>query len=230
MTSKLHNKSVILTSNCTTNNVLAKNLNNIINKKYKELDILKISVIVTAKYNKKNISEKELIKNAIKNFKLQEKKLNFNMPYEVTYIDCSKKKNLKKFEKNIKTTNIIWVIGGDTFFLWYHLKKTNMDKLICKRVKSNKVIYIGCCAGAIIAGETLNPTYVARFFKKSRKYNLKNTYKNEYWLNNKNKKTFKFFKNKDFLPHCRTKKSKTLNIYNSKVKMTCLPEYKLYTK
>ena len=230
MTSKLRNKSVILTSNCTSNNVLAKNLNNIINNKFKEVDILKISVIVTAKYNKKNILEKELVKNAVKNFKLQEKKFKFNMPYEVTYIDCSKKKNLKKFEKNIKTTNIIWVIGGDTFFLWYHLKKTNMHKLICERVKSNKVIYIGCCAGAIIAGETLNPTYVARFFKKSRKYNLKNTYKNDYWLNNKNKKTFKFFKNKDFLPHCRTKKSKTLNIYNSKVKMTCLPEYKLYKK
>ena len=208
MTSKLRNKSVILTSNCTSNNVLAKNLNNIINNKFKEVDILKISVIVTAKYNKKNILEKELVKNAVKNFKLQEKKFKFNMPYEVTYIDCSKKKNLKKFEKNIKTTNIIWVIGGDTFFLWYHLKKTNMHKLICERVKSNKVIYIGCCAGAIIAGETLNPTYVARFFKKSRKYNLKNTYKNDYWLNNKNKKTFKFFKNKDFLPHCRTKKVK----------------------
>jgi len=230
MTSKLHNKSVILTSNCTSNNVLAKNLNKLVNEKYKELDILKIALVVTAKYNKKKISEKELIINAVKNFKLQEKKLLFNMPYEVTYIDCSKKKNLKKFEKNIKTTNIIWVIGGDTFFLWYHLKKTNMDKLICKRVKNNEVIYIGCCAGAIIAGETLNPTYIARFFKKSKKYNLKNTYKNDYWLNNKNKKTLKLFKNKDFLPHCKTKKSKTLNIYNSKVKMTCLPEYKLYTK
>ena len=44
------------------------------------------------------------------------------------------------------------------------------------------------------------------------------------------KKHLNFLKNKDFLPHCRTKKSKTLNIYNSKVKMTCLPEYKLYTK
>ena len=110
MTSKLRNKSVILTSNCTSNNVLAKNLNNIINNKFKEVDILKISVIVTAKYNKKNILEKELVKNAVKNFKLQEKKFKFNMPYEVTYIDCSKKKNLKKFEKNIKTTNIIWVM------------------------------------------------------------------------------------------------------------------------
>ena len=123
MTSKLHNKSVILTSNCTSNNVLAQKLNNIINNKFKELDILKISVIVTAKYNKKNILEKELVKNAIKNFKLQEKKFKFNMPYEVTYIDCSKKKNLKKFEKNIKTTNIIWVIGGDTFFYGIILKK-----------------------------------------------------------------------------------------------------------
>jgi len=230
MASKLHNKSVILTSNCTNNNILGEKLNVIANNKFKDTKILKISVIITAKYNKKNITEHELIKNSTKNFKLQSKKFNFNMPYEVTYIDCSKKKNLKKFEKNIKAANIIWIIGGDTFFLWYHLKKTNMDKLICKRVKNNEVIYVGCCAGAIIAGETLNPTYIARFFKKSKKYNLKNTYKNDFWLNNKNKKTLRLFKNKDFLPHCNIKKNKTLKIYNNKVKMTCLPEYKLHTK
>ena len=47
----------------------------------------------------------------------------------------------------------------NTFFLVY--LKTNMQ--IDMYIKSNKVIYIGCCAGAIIAGETLNPTYVARF-------------------------------------------------------------------
>ena len=49
-----------------------------------------------------------------------------------------------------------------------------MDKLIKKRVENDNVLYVGCCAGAIIAGQTLTPTFLARFYKQSRKHNLKN--------------------------------------------------------
>ena len=62
--------------------------------------------------------------------------------------------------------------------------------------------------------------------KTSDKFNLNNIYKQDYWNKLNNKKTFKFLKNKDILPHCKTKKSRVLNMYKNKTKMFCLPEYK----
>tara|TARA_Y100000816_G_scaffold120239_1_gene84487 strand:+ start:936 stop:1640 length:705 start_codon:yes stop_codon:yes gene_type:complete len=225
------NKSVLLTSNCSKNKKLPIKLNKIIDSKFKNLQHIKICVILTARMGRKNKSYNFLKNNAINIFKKQEKLLHINKSYNVVFIDFSKKNNIDSCINHIKSSNIIWIVGGDTFFLWYHLKKTNIDKLICNRVKNNNVLYVGCCAGAIIAGKTLNPTYIARFYKKTKRYNLNNIYKSTYWNNSvKNKKTFNFIKNKDFLPHCKTKKSKVLNMYNNKTSMYCLPEYKPYTK
>ena len=224
------NKSVLLASNCTKNKKLPITLNKIIDSKFKNLEHIKICVIVTPRMGRKNKSYKFLKNQAINRFKKQEKLLHINKSYNVVFIDFSKKNNIDNCINHIKSSNIIWIVGGDTFFLWYHLKKTNIDKLICNRVKNKNALYVGCCAGAIIAGETLNPTYIARFYKKSKKYNLSNIYKNTHWNTIKNKKTFNFINNKDFLPHCKTKKSKVLNMYNNKTKMFCLPEYKPYIK
>ena len=225
------NKSLLLTSNCNTNKKkLSISLNKIIDSKFKNLQHIKICVIVTPRMNLKNKSKKFLKNKAINIFKKQEKLLHINKSYSVVFIDISKKNSIDNCIKHIKSSNIIWIMGGDTFYLWYHLKNTNINKLIENRVKNNNLLYVGCCAGAIIAGKTLNPTYIARFYKKSRKYNLNNIYKNTHWNTVKNKKTFNFIKNKDFLPHCKTKKSKVLNMYNNKTKMFCLPEYKPYIK
>ena len=227
---KKYNKNILLASDCTKNKILPKYLNKIINYKFKNLEHIKISVVITPKLGFKNRSYSYKKNRAIKKFKKQEKKLNIEKSYAIEYVDFSFKKNLDKCINSLKTSNIIWIVGGDTFYLWYHLKKNKIDKIINNRIKKNNVLYVGCCAGAIIAGETLNPTYIARLYKKSNKYNLKNIYKYDFWNNIKNKKTLKLAKNKDFLPHCKSKKSKQLNMYNNKTKMFCLPEYKPFTR
>ena len=222
------NKSVLLASDCTKNKKLPKEFNNIINNKFKNLDFIKISVLITAKFGliNKNRSYEKVKNKAISVFKKQEKKLNIEKDYKVQFVDCSYKKNLNACINSIKTSDVVWVMGGDTFYLWYHLKNSNVSKLICDRIKKNKILYVGCCAGAIVAGESLNPSYIARFYKKSYKFNLNNIYKQDFWNKLNNKKTFKFVKNKDILPHCKTKKSRILNMYKNKTKMFCLPEYK----
>ncbi len=224
-TKKKFNKSVILSSNCTINKKLPIELNKLIDNKFKKKESIKISVLITSKLNFKKTYQ-NMRNKAIKLFKQQEKKLKINKDYKVEFIDCSHKNNLDKCINSIKNCDIIWVMGGDTFYLWYHIKKSNIDKLICSKINSNKAIYVGCCAGAIIAGETINPTYIARFYKKSKKYNLNYIYNKNFWNKIGNKKTLKFIKNKDIMPHCKTKKSKIMNLYNNKTKMFCLPEYK----
>ena len=222
---KKYNKSVLLSSDCTKNKKLPIAFNKLINNKFKNKQEIKISVLITAKLNFKKTYQ-QMREKAIKLFRKQEKKLNINKDYKVEFIDCSQKSNVKKCINSIKKCDVIWVMGGDTLYLWYHIKKTNIDKLIYNKVNTNKVIYVGCCAGAIIGGETINPTFIARLYKKSRKYNLTNIYKKKFWNKIGNKKTLKFIKNKDVLPHCKTKKSKIMNLYNNKTKMFCLPEYK----
>ena len=224
------NKSVLLSSDCTKNKKLPIHFNNIVNNKFKHLDFIKISVLITAKLGLKNRDYEYLRKKAIYLFKKQEKKLKIEKDYKIQFVDCSYKKNLNACINSIKTSHVVWVMGGDTFYLWYHLKNSKVGDLICNKVNKNKILYVGCCAGAIVAGESLNPTYIARFYKKSYKFNLKNIYKEKFWNKHTNKKTFRFVKNNDILPHCKTKKSRLLNMYNNKTKMFCLPEYKPLVK
>ena len=46
---KYKNKSVLLASDCTKNKKLPIEFNNIVNNKFKNLDFIKISVLITAK-------------------------------------------------------------------------------------------------------------------------------------------------------------------------------------
>ena len=230
-TSKItKNNNIILSSNCTNNHIFAKKTSHIINKKFNQKDKINISVIITAKMNFKNKSYKQLTGYAKKKFRNQFKLFNIDKPCNIDYIDFSNKLNHNKAFNSINSSDIIWVVGGDTFYLWYYLKKYNIDKIIHNKIKKDNILYIGCCAGAIIAGETINPAYIERFFKKSKRYNLENTYKKKFWYNIKNKKTLKLIKNKDFLPHCNSSKNKKIQIYKNANKIYCLPEYKLYIK
>ncbi len=215
------NTSVILASDCKKNNRIINDVKKAIKLKYKNKDNLKISMIMTARMGFRNKTRKELLDVAIKkcnDWKYAEK---LGLPIEI--VDCSSKKNLEKFKKSIKSSQIIWVMGGDTLYLWYHLKKTKMDLLILDRIKNKKAIYVGCCAGAIIAGNSIYPTFASRFNKKTNKYYIKKTYKKKFWNNNNNQKTLNLIKGRDVLPHC-TSKNKTFKL--KKRKLYCLPEYK----
>ncbi len=84
---------------------------------------------------------------------------------ELKYIDNSKKEllGIGVYENNIKTLNldkpvsfedvdsfdVIYVCGGNTFYLLKRVRKTGFDKVIKEFVKNNK-LYFGVSAGSIL--------------------------------------------------------------------------------
>jgi len=222
----MKSNSVILASDCKTNDKLIKHIKNIIQTKFKNEKDLTISMIITPKLGFRNKSRTQLWQDAVKKCEKwgYEKKLNV----KIEFIDCSRKENLKQFKKSIKSNSIIWITGGDTLYLWYHLKKTGMDKFIYDRLKNDHVLYVGCCAGAIIAGETIYPALISRQNKKSKKYYMKNMYKKKHWTRKKNQNALKLIPKFDFLTYCSSK-NKVLKLNKTK-KYYCLSKYKPFIK
>lgn len=50
---------------------------------------------------------------------------------------------------------IIYVCGGNTFYLLHHLRKSGADKILSRLLKKSDVIYIGVSAGSIILAPTI---------------------------------------------------------------------------
>lgn len=57
-------------------------------------------------------------------------------------------------ESKLASKDVIWIGGGNTFYLRWLLRETKSDEIITKLVK-NGIVYGGGSAGAIIAGPTL---------------------------------------------------------------------------
>ena len=118
---KIKNPSIILASKCRENKILSRTIKQTIKKKFKSQDNLKVSVIVTAKMGYRNKPRSVLFSDAVKFCEKNKFSKHFNnIAFE--YIDCSSQENLKKFKASIKKNKIILVLGGDTFYLQYHLK------------------------------------------------------------------------------------------------------------
>lgn len=58
---------------------------------------------------------------------------------------------------NIKDFDIMYMMGGNTFYLLDQIRKYNFDKVIKKFIYNNK-IYIGSSAGSIILGNSIKYT------------------------------------------------------------------------
>lgn len=56
--------------------------------------------------------------------------------------------------KKIAQNDVIYVTGGNTFFLLQELKRTGADKLITAAVEAGK-LYVGESAGAVITGANI---------------------------------------------------------------------------
>ena len=69
-----------------------------------------------------------------------------------------KEENITEFhyEENINFSayDIIYMIGGNTFYLLKELREKNLDEKIIQAI-NNGVIYIGSSAGSIILGKTI---------------------------------------------------------------------------
>lgn len=74
---------------------------------------------------------------------------------ELDSIDCN--------EENIKNLlsgpSIIYVDGGNTFYLQKHILSSQFWKPIMNHLKDSNSIYIGVSAGAIVAGKSIKTAY-----------------------------------------------------------------------
>jgi dipeptidase E len=75
------------------------------------------------------------------------------MGFNVEEVDIDNKKE-GEVMKLLEFKDIIFVEGGNTFYLLNSMRKCNFKKIIRKLLKSGKV-YIGVSAGSIVAGRTI---------------------------------------------------------------------------
>ncbi|OGZ79434.1 MAG: hypothetical protein A2358_00535 [Candidatus Staskawiczbacteria bacterium RIFOXYB1_FULL_37_44] len=75
------------------------------------------------------------------------------MGFNVQEVDIDGKKESEVMEL-LKLKDIIFVAGGNTFYLLNAMRKCNFERVIRKLLKEGKV-YIGASAGSIVAGKTI---------------------------------------------------------------------------
>lgn len=56
----------------------------------------------------------------------------------------------------LKEKDVIFVAGGNTFYLLYHAKQSGFDKVVSRLVAEGK-LYIGSSAGSVLVGPTIEP-------------------------------------------------------------------------
>ena len=67
-------------------------------------------------------------------------------------------KKEEEIRKDLKDVDIIYVSGGNTFYLLEKIKESHFDKIVKDFIAKGK-IYIGTSAGSIVAGPDIFPAY-----------------------------------------------------------------------
>lgn len=104
-----------------------------------QLKLLYIVTASTPKFNKEYI--------------IEERKKLVKMGFTVEDIDIEGK-NESELRQALKDKNVIYVAGGNTYYLLKQIQKSGFD-VIAKEFISNGVIYIGVSAGSYVAGPTI---------------------------------------------------------------------------
>ena len=76
------------------------------------------------------------------------------MGFEIQILDVSKASEAEAKAK-IGAAQMLYVSGGNTFYLLRELKKKDLVALIAGRVRSGELIYVGESAGAMIAAPSM---------------------------------------------------------------------------
>lgn len=126
---------LLLTSAGLSNETLRNEFIKIVGKYPKDISVAFIITASVPEESKEFIEEdlRNLRKTGVENIK---------------EIDISKDR--KTWCESIKNSDVIWIEGGNTFYLLYWIRKSGLDKEIPELLK-NKV-YIGVSAGSIAAG------------------------------------------------------------------------------
>lgn len=76
-----------------------------------------------------------------------------DLGFQVEDIDIEGK-NEKEVKDLLKDKDVVYVQGGNTFYLLKHVRKSGFDKVV-KELTDKGVVYIGVSAGSILAGPTI---------------------------------------------------------------------------
>lgn len=143
-----------------TSEGLQKNLVNDFKKLVGTKKKIKVAFIPTAAHGEKG--DKSWLEKDKKNIK--------STGTDVFEVDLDKLSGTK-LQSELGKADIIWVNGGNTFYLLDRVRKTGFDKMIKPLLKTR--IYVGVSAGSIITGPSIE-ICATKIIKDENKIGLKN--------------------------------------------------------
>ena len=59
-----------------------------------------------------------------------------------------------KLEAAVAACDCVWVTGGNTFYLWHHMRASGLDQMVKDRLTQPGAFYFGQAAGSSVAGRS----------------------------------------------------------------------------
>lgn len=131
---------LLLTSAGLFNPTLRKTFIDLVSKKPSDINIAFIPTAANPEV------DKWFIKEDLKNLKLTGVE-------NITEVDISQIEEKGKWVRVLKDTDVIWIDGGNTFYLLKWLRQSGLDKEI-RGLLEDKV-YVGVSAGSLVAGPNI---------------------------------------------------------------------------
>lgn len=71
---------------------------------------------------------------------------------------CCARDDSDRVRTSLQGASCVWVTGGNTFYLWHHMRSSGCADLVQQRVAEG-VLYVGQSAGSIVAGESIETAF-----------------------------------------------------------------------
>lgn len=131
---------ILLTSAGFKNPIVGNEFLNLVNK---TPSTIKILFIPTASRTEEELYYVEKSKEELLSIGIEEENIiTFNLDYTLS-------------EEELNRFDVIYVCGGNTFYLLHRVRETKFDKVIMDFTSSGKV-YVGVSAGSVLAGPNIN--------------------------------------------------------------------------
>ena len=78
------------------------------------------------------------------------------MGFDIFDLDI-KGKTKRELERELRNTHVLFIAGGNTFYLLNKVQKSGFDQVVRDMVLGNGVLYIGSSAGAVLTGPDIKP-------------------------------------------------------------------------
>ena len=76
----------------------------------------------------------------------------------IDLIDCAHDSE-ETMAEVLQRSHCIYVLGGNTFYLLHHMRRSGLDELVRRRVLEQGALYVGCSAGSIVAGRSISTAF-----------------------------------------------------------------------